>query len=191
MIKHSSLGFTLIELLVVISIIGVLASVGLASLTDARLSAQYTAARLEMKVILDAITVAGRPGQTLAQITNSFCTMCVCRDRFGGGSDLREVTDSEVCYTSLDTSMQNIAAVSPLLDASGGPRRDPWGSPYLIDENEREFLDQPNNINRICRPDFIRTVGPDGIFGTPDDYIVLVPFRSSSCLGNTVDFYLH
>jgi prepilin-type N-terminal cleavage/methylation domain-containing protein len=42
-------GFTLIELLVVISIIGVLAAVTLASLNDARISAQYVVAEANMR----------------------------------------------------------------------------------------------------------------------------------------------
>ena len=41
--------------------------------------------------------------------------------------------------------------------------RDPWGSPYDLDENEREF--GPGD----CRLDTFRSFGPDGIRNTLDD----------------------
>ena len=47
--------------------------------------------------------------------------------------------------------------------------RDPWGSPYTLDENEREG--GPTD----CRLDTIRSAGPDGIWGNSDDGGYAVP----------------
>lgn len=47
--------------------------------------------------------------------------------------------------------------------------RDPWGSPYLRNENEGENLDVP------CQPDAIASAGPNGLFGAAADIVVAVP----------------
>jgi hypothetical protein len=49
--------------------------------------------------------------------------------------------------------------------------RDPWGSPFLLNENEGEVGLPP------CSPDIITSVGHDGIHGTADDIAIEVaPF---------------
>jgi len=47
--------------------------------------------------------------------------------------------------------------------------RDPWGSPYGLDENEREG--GPTD----CRLDTIRSAGPDGLLYTGDDQGYVIP----------------
>lgn len=179
-ITKTSFGFTLIELLVVVSIIGMLASVVLASLSDARNSAQYAAVKQEMRLIEQSLVIAGGAGQPIGEVTGSWCTMCTCRDRYGGGSDLRTVDDSsssgsQSCIQRWEDALEAIAGQSVMLSDVEGLKRDPWGSPYLLDENELEPDYTP------CRVDWLRSAGADGIMSTPDDYVIQLPFRSGQC----------
>ncbi|MFH0906633.1 MAG: hypothetical protein V1829_00015 [bacterium] len=52
--------------------------------------------------------------------------------------------------------------------------RDPWGSPYGLDENEKEF--GPTD----CRKDDLRSAGPDGFLYNSDDQAYAIP-HSSPC----------
>lgn len=166
-------GFTLIELLVVISIIGILASTVLASLEDARLSAQYTTAKQELKVISDALIIATGPGESLGLFTGNYCSDCNCKVSYGAPSDVRNISTSHLCYQNWINVINRSSDKSLKIDENLD--RDPWGSPYMLDENELELLaDQ-------CRNDTLRTVGVDGQYGSADDYVILLPFRTAQC----------
>lgn len=169
-------GFTLIELLVVISIIGMLASVALSSLSDARELAKYTIVRNDMNVITDAL-VADNDRTLLLAITGSTCSMCSCRAAAGPGipRDLQNIDQSTACFQNWKQAIDRMAAE---LDYIGDPEvfyRDPWGSPYLLDENEGEFS------TNLCRRDYLQSVGPDGVSYTSDDYIIPIPYRNLQC----------
>lgn len=164
-------GFTLIELLVVISIIGLLSSAVLASLNSSRVKANYARVQVELnQFIKTAVIAQGESIKTLKDITGSGCSSCDCR-----GRDIRNISESDSCYTkwiNVLTTIQNATAGT----VSGIDRmmRDPWGSPYCLDENEREF--GPAD----CRLDSIRSAGPDGILYTGDDLGYVIP-HSSPC----------
>jgi len=153
-------GFTLIELLVVIAIIGVLSSVVLIAVQTARNKAMTVGAQADMKKIAEAIVMAqGVTGKVLLNITGSGCSSCSgCRD------GLSHISDAGTCYTRWSTSMNaiNTASENYLGSTVTGLLRDPWGSPYSLDENEKEAGSCANH-------DLLSSMGPNGVFGDSDD----------------------
>lgn len=163
-------GFTLIELLVVISIIGIFSSVVLASLNDVRTSALYSSAKTEMKLISDA-TLLINGNQSVMSITGNNCSDCVCRSY----PDTRNIPDTDVCVTLWRSAITRVDAATPYINGVEPFMRDPWGSPYMLDENEAEH--GPTD----CYPDYLFTVGPDGQSFTADDFFVALPLRTVGC----------
>ena len=125
-----------------------------------------------MKLITDALLVAGQPGSPISSITGDNCTRCNCN----GITNLRNLADSNGCVNALRISLENIARQSVTLDDIESLVRDPWGSPYQLDENEGEVVG-----GNACRIDHISTVGADGIRGNADDFIVQMPSRTAAC----------
>ncbi|MCD5382261.1 MAG: type II secretion system GspH family protein [Candidatus Pacebacteria bacterium] len=166
-------GFTLIELLVVIAIIGVLSSAVLASLSTARTKAKYSAARLELQQISKAIVIAqGEVGDTVQSMTGHTCSRCAC----AAGTNIQNISSGTSCYQNWEHAITAIeSAADDLAVGISSALRDPWGAPYLLDENEGE------NSGNPCRADLLYTAGEDGIRDTSDDYIVTIPFISSEC----------
>jgi len=169
-IKHTKYkkGFTLIELLVVIAIIGTLSTIVLASLNSSRTKAQIAKAKMELSQIVKAIIIAqGESGNYLMAITGSNCSYCA-----GGyvvGADYRNISDTSALYTRLALSMANLeTATNGLVVGFSKIIRDPWGSPYNLDENEGE--------GGGCGFDILWSNGPDGIRGNSDDiYSTQIP----------------
>ena len=168
-------GFTLIELLVVISIIGLLASVVLAGLTEARTEAQYTRARVDIRSISELVKFAkGTTGLTLPQMTNNFCTECYCRGPYSTGS-VQDLPATHACFTSYYAAVNTLNQNTDGLMTLTTPPLDPWGAPYLINENEGEG----NN----CWYDNILSAGPNGFYYDTDDVNYNIP--NTACANPT------
>lgn len=167
-IINTHLGFTLVELLVVISIIGVLSSIIFVAVNSVRAKANYAKVKAELnQFIKTAIITQGEASKTLRNITGSGCSDCACRSR-----DIRNILTSDSCYTQWINALTMIQNASGTVAGLSGMTRDPWGSPYGLDENERES-GPPD-----CRQDTIRSAGPDGILYNPDDLGYSIPFSS-------------
>jgi len=162
--NRKSSGFTLIELLVIISIIGFLSSVILTSLNNAKLKAQYASVQSDIRAFTQmAIIAQGEQSQTLLEITQSNCSDCVCRS-----GDMRNIPDTNDCYTKWIHARDAImTATNGIVRGLEKMERDPWGSPYSLNENEGEI--------DCSTVDVIRSLGPNGIWNDTDDYIILIP----------------
>ncbi len=151
--------FTLVELLVVISIIGLLSTIAVASTSNARNKAKTAKIQADLKQMSTYIELARQmTGSTLWTITGSNCSACSC------SGDLRNIAEASACAQLM------LAQWNKIFVAAGGPvrttvLRDPWGSPYQIDENEGEST----NLDDIF------SVGPDGTMRTADDTDVYIP----------------
>ena len=147
--------------MVVISIIGLLASILLTGLNEARLETQYAKARVEIRNLSELVKFAkGTRSQTLAQMTNNFCTECNCRPP-ASSRNIQDLPETHACFTSyyavINTLNQNTEGILKITT----PPLDPWGAPYLINENEGE--------GGNCWYDNILSAGPNGFYYDTDD----------------------
>ena len=168
-------GFSLVEMLVVIGIIGVLATVVIVAVGEPRDEANHSAARVEMRQLGNMIELAkSTQGRTLEQITGSFCTECSCR----GQGRLRDLPRDHDCW------QDQAAAIAAINDAVRGmslpiPFVDPWGAPYMINENEGEITVSFNHPSG-CYTDNILSAGSDGIVQTDNDIVYNIDFTFCS-----------
>lgn len=158
--------FTLIELLVVIVIIGILSGISVSSFKSYQNKANIAKVIAETKPILDAIIIARTLSEKpLIDITNYNASGWLgCHS-----IDIRNIADNSTCMTNWNNARNKIANASGIDLAAFS--RDPWGSPYLLDENEgeRPFPD-------YCIRDIFRSAGPNGFSGDSDDTEIEVPF---------------
>lgn len=104
-------------------------------------------------------------GQPLLAVTGENCSLCGCE-----GRDLRNIPEGDVCRRKWASTLSRLGqAVEASPKALAGLARDPWGSPYLLNENEGESPDFP------CLPDTVASAGQNGILGDADDIVVGVP----------------
>lgn len=135
--------FTLIELLVVISIIALLSSVTLVAVSNARSKAKTTKVIADFKQIQTQIDITRNSANaTMIQITGSGCSDCAFRDG-------NPVNSNSAGLTGINNAWRLLGFIKTPID--------PWGSPYLFDENERE-----GGVSD-CRYDLLFTAGPNGI----------------------------
>jgi prepilin-type N-terminal cleavage/methylation domain-containing protein len=130
-------GFTIVELLIVIVVIGILATISLVAYNGVQARSHTAKINSDLVTLEKAIRAArNETGQILRDITGSYATAGPC-------TMLESNTDLSVnnattasCWSAYNTALNAIS------NASGTNIRglkDPWGRPYFIDENEKEF----------------------------------------------------
>ncbi len=144
--------FTLIEVLVVIAIIGILATVVLFNLSEARESGRVARAETELKSIEAAFklylqeTGSMPPGR-------DHCSLC----GWGGWSGSQNVDSQNLWYRTTNATPAIVPHVSSVIPARI-PERDPWGRPYAYDNNFQ--------VNGSSNPSIICSVGLNGRLDT-------------------------
>ena len=120
-------GFTLIELLVVISIIGILASIGLASLNSAREKSDITATRAELHAIRNAMLLLNSDtGKMPGGYGVELCRHAASGFADGNGLPITNVNAGLINYSPTKFPRWNgpYLAEVPL---------DAWGNEYIYD----------------------------------------------------------
>jgi general secretion pathway protein G len=136
--KNKRNGFTLIEILVVVAIIGILASIVLFNVSDARQQSLIGRAESELKSIESALLLYRQREGQLPNGTN-ICSLC----GFRAGGTVAQQDDWTIVEAELE------ARTSASL-----PSRDPWGRFYAYDNNYRVTIE--------ALPTIICSLGPDG-----------------------------
>lgn len=160
-------GFTLLELLIVITVIAILAAIAATAPSSHTDRAKTGKARAQLKSFIEMANNA-RVIRTddLGSITGSYWSAGPC---VGVGGDLRNIPSSHACYIRWNLSLNNVISASE--SAGGDLSRDPWGSPFVMDENEGE----PSQPSPCTARDNIRSVGPNGIYNDSDDIFIYIP----------------
>ena len=142
--NNAKKGFTLIELLVVVAIIGLLASVVLASLNSAREKTQYARAKVDID-----------------QLRRAMLTYKIDHDELPPIGDFISSSSSppSANWTQVIDVLVNDGYLTGRID------KDPWGNYYGYDDND---------CNATPGTSFLFTAGPDNTNYTADDYIVVV-----------------
>ncbi len=154
--KNWARGFTIVELLIVIVVLGILAGIVTTGFTTAQAKARTSKVNADIRQIEKAV-LAGRErtGRTFKDITNNGCTRCACPYLSGDMTVYSTLPKTHSCWTSYYNSLTALgaAADTSLSDLRAG---DPWGSPYMIDENEGE------NVATPCNRDTVLSAGSSG-----------------------------
>ena len=134
--KKTTSGFTIVELLIVIVVIGILAAISVVAYNGIKDRAQKQKIQADLSTLDRAIRAAqvntGNTFRVITGVPSGTASPCAAKT---AGTDLAALPKTDACWT------EYIATLNDISDASGANVRslvDPWGRPYLIDENENE-----------------------------------------------------
>ena len=166
---NSQEGFSLVELMTVVAIMGTLAAVAVPRFSSSSDKVKQTQVQTDTLVASTAVSSMHLNLKSVIQsfqATNASPGNCVaCAQGWQVGTS--------------PSTWGNIAAGDAAWRALGYPKTplDPWGEPYILDDNDGEFGE------RDCRYDAIYSAGPDRKFAGAgdgddvygDDVIVRLP----------------
>lgn len=128
-------GFTIVELLIVIVVIGILAAITIVAYSGVQDRAHKAKIASDIRQLTMAVHAAREStGKNLRDVTLSSSTGSQCWYK-ANDTDLAALPDTDSCISNYKLALDRISAAS---SANLSNLRDPWGRPYLIDENEGE-----------------------------------------------------
>lgn len=146
-VRYRQPGFTIVELLIVIVIIGILAAITVVAYNGIQQRSQTAKINSDLAMFSKAIKAARINSGELATryITNSTGTAGTCMSKPAGTdlATLDKTTDS--CWINYRAALQAITNASNI-NVTG--LLDPWGRPYVLDENEKEGASEPCGAGR-------------------------------------------
>jgi prepilin-type N-terminal cleavage/methylation domain-containing protein len=155
-------GFTIIEVMIVMAIAALILIVVLVVTPQLRASFAKQNVNKDLSTIVAvAETAREATGKKLKDVTGSGCSECACRpDNY----------QAPACISNWQNALSRISAFGSDITHL---QQDPWGNPYLLDENQGES--GPSD----CRQDRIFSAGADSLRGTSDDIVKIIPlFRN-------------
>jgi prepilin-type N-terminal cleavage/methylation domain-containing protein len=169
-------GFTIVELLIVIVVIAILAAISVAAYTGVQDKTRNSKISADLAQLSKAIQLArlNSGEQALRFITNSTGTAGNCMSK-PAGTDLATLdpaTDS--CWISYRNSLQ---AISTAANMDVTKLLDPWGRPYVLDENEKEGASVPCGAGK----DYIGVFKRPLTGGWGSDNVVQIPYITPGC----------
>lgn len=136
--QEKNRGFTIVELLIVIVVIAILAAISVVAYNGIQDRAKMSKAQGDLRNLQQAMVSARiHSGGVLQTVTLSWATGGACAGK-PNGTDLSNesvVPKTDSCWVNYTNALDRIST------ASGQNVRnlvDPWGRPYVIDENENE-----------------------------------------------------
>ncbi len=140
-------GFSAVDLLLMMGMVVAIAAVAMPTFIKQTERAKITRAKADLDGFSQKILqLKSAEKKTLMSLTGSSCSLCEAG--VAPGAQL----GPEHSQKSLEAWKKLGFDSTPL---------DPWGNPYLLDENENEFED--------CRLDSVYSAGPNGIWAGSGD----------------------